>query len=656
MTPQEEANDLFNRALEFFRQERFNEANELLDPLLAIAPDAPPALNLKSVVLSRLGLASQALPYAAQAVTLSPDDPFYCCNLGQVLMGLGHVNEAVSAFDIGFRHFLARSGHGANGEETLLGLAQAAASAPQALAEPSVYFESYLHLLHRQPQAPSLRAKLLEQLKNQDVLGNAPDEATAQESLRYLLDLAGLHFNTPVADNQATMDALALPWLRRALERDWFDLALWLEREIDLRYVHQIETEEHHTRHYRTVAPLMNQAGRRVRDTLPPVAAPSSGQGGKIAFLVHDLHPYDANRVMLDALRGMGDAARNATIIALGDIHPSAYQDFTACGVAIFAPGAGQPHLKGKWYPLLLEARKHLAEQGIGVVLWNTNNAHMSFAFGLRLAPVQIWWSLQYHGIELEDIDGYIGISFHEKFKRIGQRDWRCVHSGVADLFDPGLSSQAQQLRQQFPVKTLLGCMGRVEKLNNPQYLDAVTDILQARPEAGFLWTGQMHLPAAQERFEKAGVANRCFFAGWVNTRLYAQVLDICLDTFPFGGGITVSECMAAGRPVVFRLSPEAMESGVPMVILPLLEGKVGTPERQEQTRKIFTGKDGENLFLLSKNTPEYTAMALRLIDDPDFRQAVGEAGRQFKQTYYMDIEEMARTLLEHIGEIVHAL
>lgn len=653
MNPQERANDLFNRALGHFRQQQFSEANALLDPLLSLAPKAPPALNLKAVVVRELGRSDQALPYAIAAVTLAPADPVYSCNLGQTLADLGQHGKAIAAFEKGLRLFLARSGHPPRADALLLDLAEVAIDAPQALVEPSIYLERYGSLEHLSSRAASLRSALLHQVRGRDVLANSPDEATAQSTLHHLINIIGLIFNTPAPENRTTVETLVLPWLRQALEREWFDLALWLERELDLRYVHQIETEEHHTRHYRTVAPLMNQAGRRLRDRLPLVPGASAVNSSNVAFVVHDLVLRDVNRLLLDALRGMEKSGRSISVYVLSDVEPSAYQHFLASGARIIALSNECPHLRGKGHQLLLELRRRLAKEGTGAVLWATNISHMSFAFGLRLAPTQIWWSVQYHGVELEDIDGYLGASTLEKFKRIGNRDWRCVHGGISGLFDPSLTDQAQQIRRQFPVKILLGCMGRVEKLDNPQYLDAVTDILLARPEVGFLWTGQFRLPRVQERFEQAGVAERCFFAGWVNTALYAQVLDVCLDTFPFGGGITVSECMAAGRPAVFHLSPEAMESGIPMSVLPLLDGKVGSPEQQKKARMIFTDENDENLFLCARNGQEYTTMALRLIDDERFRAAVGQAGRQFVETFFMDVAEMARSMLEHIEEII---
>jgi hypothetical protein len=653
MTPQEQANDLFNRALGHFHQQRFYEANALMEPLLSLAPNSPPALNLKAVLVRELGNAKSALPYAVQAVTLSPQDPFYCCNLGQILADLNHHEEAISAFEIGFKFFLARTGHHLSAKTVLLDLAHIAIGAPHALTESSVYLERYMQLLHFRPQASSLRLKLIEDLKNKDFVDNSPDEATAQDTLRLLLDIIGLFFNTPAADNQAAVETLALPWLRQSLERDWFDLALWLERELDLRYVHQIKTEEHHRRHYQTVAPLMNQAGRRLRADLPALPSPSTVNASNLAFLTHVLHPYDANRVILDTLRGMGVDAKNATVFVLDDVEPSAYQDFVATGARVVALSLENPHLKGKWYQLLLELRRRLADENIGVVLWATNNAHMSFAFGLRLAPTQIWWSMQFHDIELEDIDVYLAHDTLRKFKQYGNRIWRCTHGAFSNLYNPGLRGQAKEIRQSFPVETLLGCMGRVEKVNNIQYLNAVTNILLARPDTGFLWSGQSQLPSVQEHFKKAGVAERCFFIGWVNTALYAQVLDICLDTFPIGGGITAFECMAATKAVVFYLSPEALEAGVPMSILPLLNNEIGTPKQQEMAKAILTGKNGENLFLCARNSQEHTDMALHLIDDDSFRKDVGRAMKKFTDTFMEDKEEMARTLLAHIREIL---
>jgi|GEM_PF-5071922 len=653
MTPQEQANDLFNRALGHFRQRQFIKADALLVPLLSLAPHAPPALNLKAAIAREMGLAEQALPYAVQAVELAPEDPVYCCNLGQILADLGHNDEALGAFENGLKLLLTRSGHRLTENVLLFDLARIAIDSPMVLDGFSASVERYAQLYHSRPHSAPLRSTLREQIRSQNVLSRGVEETKAHASVHYLIDIIGLFFTTPAKDNQETVETLLLPWLQEALQREWFDFALWLELQLDLRYVHQTETEEHFARHYRTIAPLMNQAGQGLRRRLPQSTTSPIPDSANISFIVHQLDTVGPNLVLLDALSSMDTSTRSVTVYVLNDVEPSAYQQFVTSGARIVSLSSEYPHLRENALHLLLELRRRLASDEIAVALWTANIAYMSFAFGLRLAPVQIWWSMKYHSIELEDIDGYFAIGSQEKFKRIGNRDWRCIHGAFKELYAPALSSQARTIRQQYPVKTLLGCMGRVEKLDNPQYLDAVTDILKARPDTGFLWSGQSRLPSVQEYFEKSGVADRCFFVGWINTRLYAQVLDICLDTFPFGGGITVFECMAAEKPVVFHLSPESMETGVPMVILPLLNRRIGTPEQQELAKSLFTNEDGDNLFLCANDQQEYITMALRAIDSQRFRDFAGQAARTFVEMFIMDTGEMARTLLAHIEEVV---
>ena len=67
--------------------------------------------------------------------------------------------------------------------------------------------------------------------------------------------------------------------------------------------------------------------------------------------------------------------------------------------------------------------------------------------------------------------------------------------------------------------------------------------------------------PEISSRSRKLGILDRCRFISWVNTALYAQVLDVFLDSFPFTSGHTAFESMATGYLVIVRNTPESLES-----------------------------------------------------------------------------------------------
>jgi len=301
----------------------------------------------------------------------------------------------------------------------------------------------------------------------------------------------------------------------------------------------------------------------------------------------------------------------------------------------------------------LLFLKSKLAKDGVTALVWVTLPIFMPFAFSIRVSPVQIWWAMKYHNLPFDDIDGRFCDGSYEQAKTVAGKSWRVVHSALTNLFDDTKTEQAQTLRDSFAqFEFLLGCIGREEKMDCPAYLETIANILKARPKAAFLWTGRDFLPSVQETFARLGVADRCFFIGWVDTRLYAQVIDIYLDSFSFGGGHTVFQSMMADKPVVMYSSQETLESGVPMHIWPVLNGDAGTV-LQQQVQDIFY-QNNENLFLFANTPEEYRSYALRLIDDELFRQNVAQAGKIFVCQHMSDTQRMAQSFYQQLIQTIN--
>jgi predicted O-linked N-acetylglucosamine transferase (SPINDLY family) len=277
----------------------------------------------------------------------------------------------------------------------------------------------------------------------------------------------------------------------------------------------------------------------------------------------------------------------------------------------------------------------------------------MAFAFSMRLAPVQIWWSMKYHSLEFPEIDGYLTCQSAGSTKLVDGKLWRSAPLASDDWYRPQLAPRAAEVRAQYVQHDLLfGCMGREEKLSSDAYLDAVARILHACPRAGFLWTGRERAPAVQATLERLGVADRCHFIGWVDTKLYAQVLDIFLDSFPFPCGFTLYETMAAGKPVVVYASAEAAETGFYGLLSPLLSGAAGTPEEVETARNTYA--DGRH-FYCAQDPAQYVELALQLAADPEARRIAGDANRDFVSRILSDRGKMAVTVGRHFVELIHA-
>lgn len=479
------------------------------------------------------------------------------------------------------------------------------------------------------------------------------DEA-ARERRRALLALLGLDRASPVEWNVALAERVLRPWLAQALGSGCYEDAFELEQDLYSKVTVTKETEAHFRRCVSLWWDLAADAGRRLGSEPAPLAP---GALPRIAFFLHSPKMLAHVRTLLGMLEGLArlrPAPIEPVVYVFYSFSAELDTALAAHGVrVVYIDRAGKGGLRGG-YAKLLELRARLAADRVDALVWVSVVTMMAFAFGMRIAPVQIWWAMKYHSVELPEIDGYLtGGGVSGGIKTIAGRRWRVGPVAAADWFAPQLAQPAREKRAALGVfRVVFASLAREEKLRNPAFLQAVARILRELPDAAFLWTGRERLAEVQEQLEALGVAQRCFFIGWVDTRLYAQVIDVFLDTFPAPCGFTLYEAMAAARPVVLYACPESENNGLHALVAPLFAREEGTEADWRSIECIFR-PDGEKLYLRAASVEEYVAYALRLARDPGFRQRAGEAGRAFVQAYMSDRERVARIYAEHLIAIL---
>jgi hypothetical protein len=149
-------------------------------------------------------------------------------------------------------------------------------------------------------------------------------------------------------------------------------------------------------------------------------------------------------------------------------------------------------------------------------------------------------------------------------------------------------------------------------------------------------------------------IGERCVYRGTVSVEIYAKVLDIHLDSFPFPTGLTLCDTMSAGQAFVWLNSDVTKANGVPPLVAPLVRGEVGTAAEQAMAKSIFTDPEsGESLLPLARNVEQYEALCSRMIVDSVFRQKVGAAGRKYMQNFLHDVRAPARVFSSHILDVI---
>ena len=494
-------------------------------------------------------------------------------------------------------------------------------------------------------------AGLLAGVAQRNPAGIAPghDEQAASATLR-LLDAAP---DAPQGWAEALFSRVLGPWIRQAVEAERYSLALLLETRAYGAYVVKTESEEHFRSALSMWTPPMCQAGRRAARMLAPLTAPPPTPVPVVAFYLHSGNVLAHTEVLLQFLEAharLHPPMVRPILFVRGHPHRTLAERVAAIGVSCRTLEAETIDRPGADLRALFALRELATAENVSALVWVSIAVHMAFAFSMRVAPVQVWWALKYHSLEFPEIDGYLTGAGAGSTKLLGGRLWRCAPLASDDWYRPQLASRAAEVRAQYsrhPV--LFGCMGRESKLNSEPFLASVARILKACPEAGFLWTGRERSSAIQGALERLGVAERCHFIGWVDTKLYAQVLDVFLDSFPFPCGFTLYETMAAAKPVVLFASPEAEETGLYALVHPLLAGTAGTPEEIHKARSIFA--EGR-LFHCARHPDEYVELAVRLAGDPHARSAAGAANHAFVHAFLSDRTRMARTIARHLVEL----
>ncbi len=169
-------------------------------------------------------------------------------------------------------------------------------------------------------------------------------------------------------------------------------------------------------------------------------------------------------------------------------------------------------------------------------------------------------------------------------------------------------------------------CAGRPEKLKDHEYWTALFRLLREHLDVFLVVVGLAEEPPFLPAMIKPDVKERFLRFGWRTD--YIKILglvDILVDTFPSGGGITLFDAMALGKPVIsfhndyMRLYSQA-------------EWSVGD-EWVEDAEVLVARGDFD----------QFHAVVSRLIEDPDFRARIGAQCRETVMRSRGDPERMVR-------------
>lgn len=270
----------------------------------------------------------------------------------------------------------------------------------------------------------------------------------------------------------------------------------------------------------------------------------------------------------------------------------------------------------------------------------------MAFAATAGIAPYHVWWAHKWHGLEIPDLGGYIDAChpFHKEIDIDGRR-WPCTYTALPELLDGSKTAEAVEARKQFGDAIVFGWMGREVKLT-PAYAEAVIRILRAVPNSRYVFTGRDMPNGFGQQLIDGGVADRCMYIGWVDTRLWAQIIDIYLDTFPFQSGHSAYETMAASRPVIWLHNPDQAEEQSASGLLHTIW------HRSVDDRHYLHSCYGYTPWC--NTVDEYVNRAIAMAKEPTSRKRFGAGGRMFIDRYMRNEAAMAASFVEVLNGVIH--
>jgi predicted O-linked N-acetylglucosamine transferase (SPINDLY family) len=178
------------------------------------------------------------------------------------------------------------------------------------------------------------------------------------------------------------------------------------------------------------------------------------------------------------------------------------------------------------------------------------------------------------------------------------------------------------------------GCLNNFVKVSQPA-LDLWAEILRGLPQSRLIVHSHRgtHLNAMRQRFAGKGISpDRLEFPNWQPWPQYVRTygrIDIALDPFPWGGGITTCDALWMGVPVVSLVGRTAVGRGGASIL-----SNVGLPELIAQTPQQYVQIAADlagNLPRLAelRRTLRARMQASPLMDAPRFARNVEAAYRQ---------------------------
>lgn len=449
-----------------------------------------------------------------------------------------------------------------------------------------------------------------------------------------------------LADAQVAHDLLkrlVVPLLDDCVQCGDSKTACALEHVVYERLIKKFEEPAHYERCFSSLDQQLHALGRKDRR---PAAEQAAGPASRLLFFLHNMGDDLAHMLLLIDLV-------EAFLVA----HPNQASAIGFAGICIDRPSPRLRALQEKWgvsvHPIshgtllqnaYVEAAGMLGREGFDRLVVVAFPVGLSYLSGL-VGDQLVWLSMKFELGCFDHLRHRCSFAAGEKRTReIGGRIWHEAPPLFTDsvtVRHSNLVLPAVQAARR--LGTVFYTVNREEKIRNPIFLDAVAAILTRVPNSAFLWTGRQPLADIVAHFAARGLAERHFFAGWVDPDDLLVGGDIFLDT-PVLSGTVAARAAVAGIPVVSAADSHSWVN----FFWPTYERERESPRSAALASRIAELRE-MGLTVQSTDMRDYVDQAVRLAGDVSVRRRYGGLLAEFAQCYFFDARRSALAHFENL-------
>lgn len=408
--------------------------------------------------------------------------------------------------------------------------------------------------------------QMMQELTLNNEFFNQPIEVQKLNIYKYYF-LTNLHFGR--GESYREMYHVLKPLFLKALETGQDELAFYLYTPLQMSWNGTAQTQDEMQLYNDEIEkPLEDFIQHKLikkYQLTPNTRAISKDQKViKVAFLQERIISYSIHKVfvsLLQALKEYPNTRYEFTIYNLNFMEFGGSDNATVDALKAIGFNYVDLHQEyvgneNAFYPIIekaLHTRQRIIDDNIDILIGMHSRPEYNFLFTTRTAPKQIYWShgnFEYH---INNIDVKL---HHTIVPKLYTSFYQTFSNPITlDKYNPRIDiNLIKNTRKLFPEnKFILGSIGRLVKLDDLEYLTAVSKIMKRNPDTIYLACGSGSTSNIESMLQGLGIHDRFYFTGHVDSHIYGHVIDLWLTPFKFGGGEALQEYMYKGQPFVIK-------------------------------------------------------------------------------------------------------